>query len=72
MNKGSQVQTSMNPVNKEMEDEVMTEVAMPTASTYPTRTSAQIVEKLKKLMQSMDNNRNKDDMMEIDEEEQRK
>jgi len=55
-----------------MEDEVMTEVAMPTASTYPMRTSAQLVEKLKKLMQSMDYNGNKVDMMKIEKEEQRK
>jgi len=72
MNKGSQAQTNMNPVNKEMEDEVMTEAAMPMAGTNPTRTSAQLAMKLKKLIQSMGNNRNKDDMMEINKEEQRK
>jgi len=70
MNNVSKVRTSMTPVNKEMADKVMTEVATPTASTNPMRTSAQLAEKLKKLMQSMDTNGNKEDTMEIDEEEQ--
>jgi len=72
MNEGSQVQTNMTPINEEMEDEEMTEVAMPMAGMNPTRTSARLAEKLKKLMQSTDTNGNKDDMMEINEEEQRK
>ena len=50
----------------------MTEVAMPVTGTNPMRTSAQLAEKLKKLMQSTETNGYKNDMMEIDEEEQRK
>jgi len=50
----------------------MTEAAMPTPGMNPTRTSARLAEKLKKLMQSMETNGYKDDMMEMDEEEQRK
>jgi len=72
MNEGSQLQTNRTPINEEMEDEEMTEVAMPMAGMNPTRTSARLAEKLKKLMQSTDTNGNKDDMMEINEEEQRK
>jgi len=72
MNDGAKAQTNMKPVNKETKDEVMTEVAIPMAGMNPMRTSAQLAEKLKKLMQSMETNGNKDDMMEIDKEEQRK
>jgi len=50
----------------------MTEAATPTPGMNPTRTSARLAEKLKKLMQSMETNGYKDDMMEMDEEEQRK
>jgi len=60
----------MNPVNEEMEDEVMMEAATLMTGTNPTRTSAQLAEKLKKLMQSTETNGYKEDMMEIDKEEQ--
>jgi len=50
----------------------MTEAATPMPGMNPTRTSARLAEKLKKLMQSMETNGYKDDMMEMDEEEQRK
>ncbi len=61
----------MNPVNEGTEDEVMTEAATLMTGTNPTRTSAQLAEKLKKLlMQSTETNGYKEDMMEIDKEEQ--
>jgi len=62
----------MEVVNKETEDEIMEDMATTSSSTTPTRTSARLVVKLKKLMQTDMTTPPTEVTMEIDAEEQKK